>query len=96
MDRELAGNSVSDAFSGMVTMPPPDVVIGLVGILLFGIMLGMLIYLPVAEKNSPLPLERLSGEIIWRYKPDWLLFVFGCIIFLAVSFLLVSGFLREL
>lgn len=96
MDRELAGNSVSDAFSGVVTMPPPDVVIGLVGILLFGIMLGMLIYLPVAEKNSPLPLERLSGEIIWRYKPDWLLFVFGCIIFLAVSFLLVSGFLREL
>lgn len=89
-------NSVSDAFTGLFEMPPMDVVIGMVGILIFGLMLGALIYLPVAEKNSKLPLERLSGEIIWRYKPDWIVFVLGCVVFLSVSFLLVSGLLREL
>ena len=96
MEREVAGNSVSDAFSGVISMPPTDVVVGMLCILIFGIVLGALIYLPVAEKNSPLPLEKLSGDIIWRYKPDWIIFVLGCIIFLAVSFLLVSGFWREL
>ena len=89
-------NSVGDAFSGLFEMPPFDVIIGLLGILIFGLMLGALIYLPVAEKNSPLPLERLSGEIIWRYKPDWIIFVLGCLAFLVVSFLLVSGLLREI
>ena len=89
-------NSISDAFSGLFEMPPFDVIIGLLGILVFGSMLGALIYLPVAEKNSPLPLERLSGEIIWRYKPDWIIFVLGCLAFLVVSFLLVSGLLREI
>lgn len=89
-------NSISDAFTGLFEMPPMDVVIGMVGILIFGLMLGALIYLPVAEKNSKLPLERLSGEIIWRYKPDWIVFVLGCVVFLSVSFLLVSGLLREL
>ena len=87
-------NSIGDAFSGLFEMPPFDVVIGMTGILIFGILLGALIYLPVAEKNSKLPLERLSGEIIWRYKPDWIIFVIGCVIFLCVSFLLVSGLLR--
>ena len=96
MDKDIAGNSVSDAFSGLVTMPPPDVIIGMVGILFFGLMLGALIYLPVAEKNSKLSLEKLSGEIIWRYKPDWIIFVVGCVIFLGVSFLMVSGLLREI
>ena len=89
-------NSISDAFSGLFEVPPFDVIIGLLGILIFGLMLGALIYLPVAEKNSTLPLERLSGEIIWRYKPDWIIFVLGCVIFLIVSFLLVSGLLREI
>lgn len=89
-------NSVGDAFSGLFEVPPFDVIIGLLGILIFGLMLGALIYLPVAEKNSTLSLERLSGEIIWRYKPDWIIFVLGCIVFLAVSFLMVSGLLREL
>ena len=89
-------NSVEDAFSGLFEMPPFDVIIGLLGILIFGLMLGALIYLPVAEKNSTLSLERLSGEIIWRYKPDWIIFVLGCLVFLAVSFLMVSGLLREL
>ena len=96
MEKEIAGSSVSDAFSGLITVPPADVIIGMVGILLFGLMLGALIYLPVAEKNSKLSLERLSGEIIWRYKPDWIIFVLGCVIFLAVSFLMVSGLLREI
>lgn len=96
MERELGENSISDAFTGMFSMPPTDVVIGMVGILIFGLILGALIYLPVAEKNSTLPLEKLSGEIIWRYKPDWLIFFFGTIIFLGVSFMLVSGFLRDL
>ena len=96
MEREIAGNSVSDAFSGLIHVPPMDVVIGMVGILFFGLMLGALIYLPVAEKNSKLSLEKLSGEIIWRYKPDWIIFVLGCVVFLCVSFLMVSGFLREI
>ena len=89
-------SSVGDAFSGLFEVPPFDVIIGLLGILIFGLMLGALIYLPVAEKNSTLSLERLSGEIIWRYKPDWIIFVLGCLVFLAVSFLMVSGLLREL
>ena len=96
MGKELGEHSVGDAFSGLISPPPPDVLIGLAGILIFGILLGALIYLPVAEKNSPLPLEKLSGEIIWRYKPDWLIFLVGCVIFLGVSFMLVSGFLRVL
>ena len=96
MERDIAGNSVSDAFSGLVTMPPSDVIIGMVGILFFGLMLGALIYLPVAEKNSKLSLEKLSGEIIWRYKPDWIIFVLGCVVFLGVSFLMVSGLLRDI
>ena len=93
---DIGGSSVSEAFTGMFKMPPADVIIGMVGILIFGLMLGMLIYLPVAEKNSKLPLEKLSGEIIWRYKPDWIIFVLGCVVFLAVSFLMVSGLLREI
>ena len=96
MDMELTENSFGDAFSGIFSMPPMDVIIGMVGILFFGLMLGALMYLPVAEKNSKLSLERLSGEIIWRYKPDWIIFVIGCVVFLAVSFLMVSGFLRVL
>ena len=96
MEREIVGNSVSDAFSGLFEVPPLDVIIGMVGILFFGLMLGALFYLPVAEKNSKLSLEKLSGEIIWRYKPDWLIFVLGCVVFLAVSFMMVSGFLREI
>ena len=96
MEKELVGNSVGDAFTGVFSMPPMDVIIGMIGILFFGLMLGALIYLPVAEKNSKLSLERLSGDIIWRYKPDWIVFVLGCVVFLAVSFLMVSGFLRVL
>ena len=96
MEREIAGSSVSDAFSGLFDLPPTDVITGMVGILFFGLMLGALIYLPVAEKNSKLSLEKLSGEIIWKYKPDWIIFVLGCVVFLGVSFMMVSGLLREI
>ena len=97
MEREIAAqSSVSEAFFGWIEIPPTEVTIGLIGILIFGLMLGALMYLPVAEKNSPLSLDKLSGEIIWRYKPDWIVFVIGCLIFLGVSFLLVSGLLRDL
>ena len=96
MERDLVGNSFSDAFSGLIEIPPMDVTVGMIGILFFGIMLGALMYLPVAHKSSKLPLERLSGEMIWKYKPDWFVFVVGCVLFLAVSFLMVSGLLRDL
>lgn len=97
MERDLAAqNSITAAFSDLIEMPPTEVTIGFVGILIFGLMLGALMYLPIAEKNSKLSLDRLSGEIIWRYKPDWIVFVLGCVIFLGVSFLLVSGLLRDL
>lgn len=95
MENELGGNSINDTFTGIFSMPPIDVIIGMAGILVFGLILGALLYLPVAEKNSKLSLEKLSGELIWRYAPDWLIFLFGTILFLGVSFMLVSGYLRE-
>ena len=75
-------------------LPPIDIIIGLICIGVFGLLLGALIYLPVAVKDSPLPIEKLSGDIIWRYMPDWLLMFLGCLIFIIISFLMVSGFLR--
>ena len=93
---ELVGNSLSEAFADFFSMPPTDVIIGMVCILLFGITLGALLYLPVAHKSSGLPLEKLSNELIWRYTPDWLILIVGCIIFLTVSFFMVSGYLREI
>ena len=91
-----AVGSVSEAFEGVFVMPPVDVIVGMVGIIFFGAVLGALMYLPVARKASKLPLEYLSGELIWRMKPDWVIFVFGCLLFLTVSFMMVSGYLREL
>ena len=75
-------------------LPPIDIIIGLICIGIFGLLLGALIYLPVAVKDSPLPIEKLSGELIWRYMPDWLLLFIGSIIFIILSFLLISGYLR--
>jgi len=75
-------------------LPPIDIIIGLICIGIFGLLLGALIYLPVAVKDSPLPIEKLSGELIWRYMPDWLLLFIGSVIFIILSFLLVSGYLR--
>lgn len=87
--------SIADAFDGVFGIPPVDVIIGIIGILFFGIVLGALMYLPVAQKSSNLSLEYLSGELIWKYLPDWWIFFFGCLLFLVVSFLMVSGYLRE-
>ena len=75
-------------------LPPIDIIIGLICIGIFGLLLGALIYLPVAVKDSPLPIEKLSNDIIWRYVPDWLVMFIGCVIFIVLSFLLVSGYLR--
>lgn len=75
-------------------LPPIDIVIGLICIAIFGVALGALIYLPIADKESPLALERLSADIIWRYLPDWLLSFIGCIVFITLSFLLITGFMR--
>ncbi|MBR1579463.1 MAG: hypothetical protein IJ668_03070 [Selenomonadaceae bacterium] len=75
-------------------LPPIDIVIGLVCIGVFGVILGALIYLPIADKDSPLALEKLSGDIIWRYLPDWILSFIGCIIFITLSFMLITGFMR--
>lgn len=92
---EDVGKNIGEAFSGIFSMPPTDVIIGLVCILIFGITLGALLYLPVAHKSSRLPLEKLSNELIWRYAPDWFILIIGCIAFLTVSFFMVSGFMRN-
>ena len=73
---------------------PVDVILGFVGILIFGMILGAIICLPFAHQNSELPLERLTNDLIWHYAPDWLLLFLGCIIFLAMSFILISGMWR--
>lgn len=75
-------------------LPPIDIILGLICIGVFGLLMGALIYLPVAAKESPLPIEKLSGDMIWRYMPDWLLMFLGCLIFIIISFLMISGFLR--
>ena len=75
-------------------LPPFDIIIGLIFIAIFGLGLGALIYLPVAAKKSPLSIEKLSNDIIWRYVPDWLLMFIGCVLFVILSFLLVSGYFR--
>ncbi len=79
----------------MGELPPIDIIIGLICIAVFGVALGALIYLPIADKESPLTLEKLTSDIIWRYLPDWLLSFIGCIIFLILSFMLVSGVMRS-
>jgi hypothetical protein len=73
---------------------PIDVIIGFIFILFFGIVLGAIIYLPFAHKTSDLPLEKLSYDLVWQYTPDWIIIFFGCIIFLVMSFILISGIWR--
>ncbi len=76
------------------SLPPVDVMIGLLGILAFGVILGALISLPILQRRTKMPLERLSGDLIWRYNPDYIVAVTGCLIFLILSFVLVSGWMR--
>ena len=73
---------------------PIDVVIGFVALFVFGTILGAAICLPYVHKNSTLPLEKLSGDWIWHYKPDLVLCIVGCVIFIIMSFLLISGWWR--
>lgn len=73
---------------------PIDVIIGFLCLILFGMIFGAIIYLPVAHKNSELTLEKLSNDLIWNYAPQWLLAVISCIIFLVISFMLISGMWR--
>ena len=74
-------------------MPPIDVIAGLAGIVFFGMCLGSAIFLPYAHKHSNLSLEKLSNDLIWHYSPDWILYFAGCIVFIIISFILVSGYL---
>lgn len=73
---------------------PIDVIIGFLCLILFGMIFGAIIYLPVAHKNSELTLEKLSNDLIWNYAPQWLLAVISCIIFLVISFMLIGGMWR--
>lgn len=75
-------------------LPPLDVLGGFICVFIFGTMMGAAICLPIAHHNSELPLERLSNDLIWRYAPDWILLLVGCIFFLVVSFILISGMWR--
>jgi hypothetical protein len=73
---------------------PLDVIIGFVSIIFFGMILGAVIYLPVAHNDSKIPLEKLSSDLIWDLVPEWFLILIACIFFLVLSFLLVSGMWR--
>ncbi len=74
--------------------PPTEVIVGMILIFLIGIILGAAICLPIVHKHSTLPLEKLSGDWIWRYTPDWILSILGCIISIVVCFILISGMWR--
>ena len=73
---------------------PIDVILGLLFVGVFGLILGALIFLPIANKMSGLPLEKLSSDLVWRFFPDWLLLLISCIIFLVLNFMLIGGMWR--
>lgn len=77
-----------------VSMPPIEVIIGIILVFVLGVILGAAICLPIVHKHSNLSLEKLSGDLIWRYTPDWILSILGCIISLVLCFLLISGIWR--
>ena len=80
--------------NSMINLMPIDVIIGFIFLFVFGLILGAAICLPYAHKHSTLPLEKLSGDWIWHYKPDLILCIVGCLIFIIMSFLLISGIWR--
>ena len=80
--------------NSMINLMPIDVIIGFIFLFVFGLILGAAICLPYAHKHSTLPLEKLSGDWIWHYKPDLILCIVGCLIFIVMSFLLISGIWR--
>ncbi len=75
-------------------LPPLDVLVGLGCIFIFGVVLGMILYLPLAHHNSELPLEKLSADIIWHYAPDWILLLIGCVFVVVITFMLIGGMWR--
>lgn len=77
-----------------ISMPPAEVIAGFVGIFIVGLILGAAICLPIVHKHSTLPLEKLSGDWIWRYTPDWILSIVGCVICIVLCFILISGIWR--
>ena len=80
--------------NSVINLMPLDVIIGFVFLFVFGLILGAAICLPYVHKHSTLPLEKLSGDWIWHYKPDLVLCIIGCVIFIVMSFLLISGIWR--
>lgn len=76
------------------SMPPIEVLVGFVLVFIIGTILGAAICLPIMHKHSNIPLEKLSGDWIWRYTPDWILSILGCIITLILCFILISGMWR--
>ena len=76
------------------TFPPVEVLVGFVLVFIIGVILGATICLPIMHRKSNIPLEKLSGDWIWRYTPDWILSVLGCVITLILCFILISGMWR--
>ena len=74
------------------SLPPPEIALGLIMIFFTGLVLGAAICLPIVHKNSDIPLEKLSGDWIWKYTPDLVLSIVGCVITIIVSFILIGGF----
>ncbi len=76
----------------MESLPPLEVILGMIIVALAGVALGAAICLPIVHKNSDIPLEKLSGDWIWKYTPDLVLSIVGCVITIIVSFILIGGF----
>ena len=76
------------------SVPPIEVLVGFVLVFIIGTILGAAICLPIMHKKSNIPLEKLSGDWIWRYTPDWILSILGCVVTLILCFILISGMWR--
>ncbi len=78
----------------MSYLPHVDVLMGFLCILLIGVVIGAVCYLPVAHYESKIPLEKLTNDIVWKYLPDWILLLAGCIALVVLCFLLLGGIWR--
>ena len=74
-----------------MSLPPVEVILGFVIIFFTGLALGAAICLPIVHKNSDIPLEKLSGDLIWKYTPDLVLSIVGCVVALIFCFVMISG-----
>ena len=73
------------------SFPPVEVLLGFILIFAVGVALGAAICLPIVHKNSDIQLEKLSGDWIWKYTPDWVLSIIGCVVALVCCFIMISG-----